>query len=155
MLSLLSGIKGYLYAAAAAALIVGGLWAYHWAYDRGANAVKAADAKALAVQIAKDNAAIIAAEHVNDTEIASLQAYVDSHPVQPVQLCLNTPNIGPVPSTGHSNPSPAPGPVQPVSPGNSGVRPGVGPDISSLLSLLAERADQLSAELRDYQSVVR
>lgn len=155
MLSILAGVKGYLYAAAAAALIIGALWLHQWSYDRGVNAVKTADAKTLAAQIAKDNAAILAAEHANDAEIASLQAYVDSHPIQPVQLCLNTGGSGPVPSPGSPNTSPAPGPVQPVSPGNSGVRTGPGPDISSLLSLLAERADQLSAELRDYQSVVK
>jgi hypothetical protein len=159
MLALLSSFwdeaRLFIIGAVVAGIIGAGFYYHHKWYDEGAAAVKALDAKALAAQIAKDNLAINAAEHANDTEIAALQNYIASVPVPTVRLCINPNSGSPVPSPSKPHPSAAPAVVQPVPPGNSAVRADVGPDISNLLSLLAERADELSAELREYQVVVK
>lgn len=149
-------IKAILISLAVGALAIGALWLHRSGYDEGANAVKAADAKALAAQIAADNQRVEAASHANDTELAADRAYIAANPVGTVSLCLSPPShpsAVPAPGSVSRSASAAPANVQPVPAGDNQVRPAAGPNIGDLLSLLAERADAVSAQLRDYQSV--
>lgn len=159
MLALLSSFwdsaRLFIIGAVVAGIVGGGFYLHHKWYAEGAAAVKAADAKVLAAQIAKDQLAINSAEHANDAELAKLQSYVTAVPVPPVRLCLNTTHSGAVPSASKPSASAPAAAVLPVSAGDSAVRADVGPDISSLLSALALKADEVSAELREYQSTTK
>jgi hypothetical protein len=86
------------------------------------------------------------AEQAYDKEVA---ASANLPPVQPVRLCVNANSR---PAKGAKQPgnaaSAAAGNIQPVPAGNTSVP---GPDIGPLLDLFAKRADQINAELREYQ----
>lgn len=134
--------------------------------------------KGIAEQVAIDNAATIklqndtkvqtaalkaqadTAEHAHDNELSELAAYRSAHPQQPVRLCLDAAHdrgtILPG-STGidisHEGLGAAGISIQHVPDGDSGIRTGgAGPDIASMLGALAGSADQVSAELREYQA---
>jgi hypothetical protein len=159
-------IKDYIYAGLIVALIAGGVWYHHKVLDEGiaeqvakdttaSNALKAETAK----QTADLEARAVTAEQAYDKERADNQNYIDSHPVQPVRLCLSTaPGRSVVPQAGAIKPGNAssgagPQSVQSVPTGDSSGGGGTaGPDISNLLSLLAAKADTVSAELREFQS---
>lgn len=144
-----------------------GFAAYHRAVlDKGIEEQQAADAKASQVlqQKAAQKTAALAdqadkAEHAHDDELKELAAYRSSHTAQPVRLCLNSDGggVGVPQSAGivvsHAGTGTAGISVQHVSGGNhSGGVGQAGPDISSLLGTLAARADQVSAELREFQA---
>jgi hypothetical protein len=88
------------------------------------------------------------------------QAYEKEHlltvnqPVPVVRVCHNAnsgsvvSNAGPAKS-GNEGASPAAGSVQPMPSGDSSV---AGPDIGGMLSALAQRADEISATLREFQT---
>lgn len=140
---------------AIAVLALVGIWYWHHATYESGIAAEVAIVKAQAV---KDEAALQEkadkAEHKHDQELSDLQHYRDTHIDQPVRLCLSTsvraadsfkPNFEVA--------SPAAPSVQPVSPGDPGLRQGAaGPDINSLLSAFGARADQVSAQLREEQN---
>ena len=164
-LSLLS-IKDYVYLAIITGVIAGGMYWHHKIYDEGiAKQValdKAASAK-LQAETSAETAALQekanAAETTYQQQIAELTAYHAAHPDQPVRLCLDPHASGTgLPQTAAAHPkhagSGSPGtPIQSVSDTNHSSGGGaVGPDISTMLGLLAARADQVSAELREYQS---
>lgn len=136
-------------------LVGGSVWLWHHeTYESGV----AAEVAKVQVQAAKDKATLTAkantAEHSHDTELATLVAYRDSHPEQPVRLCLSsaarvqTPPSQPVRGAGVA-PADA---VQSVSAGDSSGGTGTaGPDISGLLEALAARADEVTAQARELQ----
>lgn len=152
--------------AGVATLIVSALlWYHHHVYETGVAAVRQQDAVALAAARATAEAETTKltqqaeeAAHAHDQELSDLRAYRDSHPVQPVRLCFNANHSEPrVPAAAGSDASHGAAgaraaDVQPVPAGDSGIRPGSGPDISGLLEALAGRADQVSAQLREYQA---
>jgi|SRR5579875_1895680 len=142
------------------------LWYHHHVYTAGIAAQRTADAAARAqleaaaahrTQALEDLAT--QAEHAHDTELAQLRAYRDRHPVESVRLCLDAhggPGSMPEASAAHASDETAGAPaarVQPVPDRDSGVRPGQpGPDVGSLLGALAARADEVSAQLREWQA---
>jgi len=132
--------------------IGGGL---HHIYSNGKKAelaiVTAAAAKDHQAQVAKATTA----EHTHDTELAELQHFRDTHPEQPVRLCLS-PAVRPAAGSsvaGVASGRPSAGSVQPVPAGNSGGGAGgVGPDIGGMLEALAGAADRVSAERRELKA---
>lgn len=135
-------------------LVAGGVWLWHHeAFESG---VKAEVAKVEAQQ-AKTTAQLEArattAEHAHDTELNTLRDYRSTHPEQPVRLCVSTPSVQApaVVAVGRSAIA-APGVIQPVPAGDSGVREQPGPDIGGLLEALAARADEVTAQARELQS---
>ena len=124
---------------------------------------KAADDKATAVLVAttaKQTADLQAratmAEQAYDKEH---QAILDQPSLPAVRLCGNPhPRSTIVSATGATQqgnavPGASSGAVQQVPSGNSSGGAGdAGPDIGNLLSLLAQRADETSAELREFQA---
>lgn len=92
---------------------------------------------------------VIETDHSHDQELSYLRAYRASHPVQPVRLCQPIR----VPIAAPRQPSAATGDLQPVSAGDSQLRPEPGPDISGMLELLSDRADEVSAGLRRRQEL--
>jgi hypothetical protein len=88
------------------------------------------------------------------------QAYEKEHlltvnqPVPVVRVCHNAnsgsvvSNAGPA-KPGNEGAGPAAGSVQPMPSGDSSV---AGPDIGGMLSALAQRADEISATLREFQT---
>jgi hypothetical protein len=149
-------VKDWCYIAAISALLAGGVYLHHEIYESG---VKAEVAK-VEKQAAKETAALqvkaTAAEHSHDAEIADLQAYRTAHPEQSVQLCLNTaapvrPEISA--ESGASGAGSAASGIQQVPARDSGSGQGrAGPDIGGMLELLAARADQVSAQVREFQA---
>jgi hypothetical protein len=149
-------IKAILISVAATALAMGFLWYGHSRYNAGAAAVKAADAAAFAKQVATDTKAVEAASHAQDTELASLRAYVAAHPLPTVSVCSIAASAPAAAakapsSTGPARPGPAP--VQPVPAGNPAVQPDRNSVVLGMLSSLAESADAVSAQLRAHQSL--
>jgi hypothetical protein len=132
----------------------GATYVHHRIYESGVKAEVAKVQKVAAAQTAAAEAKATTAEHAHDTEIANLNAYVAAHPEQPVRLCYDPAAELPPRSTvaRAASPSAAAGNVQPVHGGDSGVRPTAGPDIGGLLNILANRADQISAALREFQA---
>lgn len=155
--------KDWIYGSLIILLIILGLHYHHKVLAEGIAEQKAADDKATAVltaQTAKQTAELQAratmAEQAYDKEH---QAILDQPPVQPVRLCLNSHNSGPVVSKagatnqGNATAGASTAGVQSVPSGDSSGGTGTaGPDISDLLNLLAQRADDTSAELREFQS---
>lgn len=92
---------------------------------------------------------VIETDHTHDQELSDLRAYRASHPVQPVRLC----QPARVPIAAPRQPGAATGDLQPVSAGDSQLRPEPGPDISGMLELLSIRADEVSAGLRRRQEL--
>lgn len=150
--------KDWVYGGIILSLLVGfGLYTVH---ERNLGAAhEVAALKASSDKLTKETAAQTAVlqERATTAEQSYVQeqlagaAYRDAHPVGPVRLCLNT-NSGPiVPKATGQNPGDASastpaGSVQQVPAGNN-----IGPDIGPLLSALAQRADQISATLREFQ----
>ena len=159
-------LKDWLYCGLIAAILAGGFWYHHKLIDEGIAEQQVTDARAsatIAAKTAKETADLQAramtAEQAYDKEHAESQNYRDSHPLAPVRLCLSTPTRGSVvPQAGAANPGnagagTAPANIPNVSSGDNSGRPGTpGPDIESLLSALAQSADQVSAELREFQT---
>jgi hypothetical protein len=92
---------------------------------------------------------VIETDHSHDQELADLRAYRAAHPVQPVRVCQSAG----VPIAAPRQSSAASADVQPMPGPDPGLRPEAGPDIGSLLGLLALRADEVSATLRRRQAL--
>ena len=143
-------IKPYAKLLEVVAIAIAALWAFHairqGGYDSAmAEVAKRDDISAKAHQIELDKAG-----HAHDAELADLARYVSDHPVS-VRLCPVGPvQVTPAPGAGSGT---ATGNIQPVSAGNPAERTGERPDIGPLLNLLAVRADETSADLREQQSV--
>lgn len=137
-------------------LVGGAVWLWHHeTFESGV----AAEVAKIQTQAAKDTATLTAkatsAEHSHDTELATLIAYRDSHPEQPVRLCLS-PDAASVQAAAVKSVSggsvASASAIQSVPAGNSGSGAGTpGPDISGLLESLAARADQITAQARELQ----
>ena len=149
-----------------AAGAVGAFWIYHHhVYVEGIHAQQVADQRASAKVVAQARAETKAAQaQANAAHDAYLQEISHEaltaarHPLPAVRLCLDAYAGGPsVPEAGAAHPGNASGStpsgrVSQVPGANRPVRPRTGPDIAGLLELLAGRADQVSAVLREYQA---
>jgi hypothetical protein len=149
------------------AAVAGGIW--YWqhhliaegiAQQKGADAIELQKLKTENDKKSADlQARATTAENARDKEVQDNADFRSTHPMQPVRLCLST-NQGhsAVPqTTGQNSGDVAAGAssanVSTLPGGNSSGGPGAtGPDISSLLSLLAEKADNVSSTLREFQS---
>ncbi len=151
---------------AVAAGAVGAFWIYHHhVYVEGIHAQQVADQKASAKAIAKARAETKAAEATAQAahdaylnEVAHEQVLAARHPLPAVRLCLDAYGSGSSVSqtgtahAGNASSSAAARGVPQMPGTNHPVRARRGPDISRLLELLANRADQVSAVLREYQA---
>jgi hypothetical protein len=158
--------KDWLYVGAIVAFLIGGVYAHHHILAEGIAEQRAADAKATAritqateQKTAELQARAAMAEKAYDKEQADNAAYRSSHPPEPVRLCLTGhPSSSVVPEagakvSGNADPGASASDLQPMPSGDpSGGAGRAGPDIASLLSALGARADQVSAELREYQA---
>jgi len=158
--------KDWLYCGAIVAILAGGVWYHHKVFDEGiANqiAVDARASKELKADTAKKTAELqvraTTAEQAYDKEHADNQNYRDSHPIEPIRLCLSaTASYTLVPTSGaahagNESASAAAQNVHDLPSGNSSSGTGTaGPDISTLLGLLAAKGDDVSAELREFQN---
>lgn len=155
-------VKDWLYGGLIVLLIVCGIHVHHKLIAEGIAEQKAADDKAVAAltqQTAKQTAELQAKATMAEQAYAKeLQSLNDQPSLQPVRLCLDSHSRGPVLSKGGAQvggnqaAGASPGDVLSMPAGDSGGGDGAGPDISSLLGLLASRADELSAELREDQA---
>lgn len=156
---------------AVAALAVAGIMAlgyaywHHHIYTAGIAAQQHADAVASAKAIGEARAQTIAAQNAANAaeeayrdEITRVQADSAQHPIGPVRLCIDAhigragvPEAGPA-ITGNAAAGAPAGSVPGVPAGDPGVRPGAGNDISGLLGAWAQKADSLSATIREFQS---
>lgn len=146
--------------------VAGGVWLYHiHVYNLGIKAQQAADqavsAKAMAQAAVATQAAQDAANRAEESyreEIARNAATAAARPLPPVRLCIDAHiGSGSVSKTGAAYPgnasaSAAPRSVQSLPVGDPSLRPRAGHDISSLLGAWADKADQVSAALREFQS---
>jgi hypothetical protein len=164
LLALIS-VKDWIYIGVIGLLIGGGLWYHHKVYEEGIAKQVAADKVASAkieAQAVAQTAALQqkadTAEQAHAKEIADLNAQLASAPIEPVRLCVTHYSGGGLPQAGAAPAKPqsasaAPAAVQQMPEGNhSGGGGAAGPDISSMLSLLAFQADSVSSELRELQS---
>ena len=149
-----------------AAGAVGAFWIYHHhVYVEGIHAQQVADQRASAKLVAKARAETKAAQaQANAAHDAYLQEVSHEaiaaarHPLPAVRLCINAHDSGSGLSQassshpGNAGASAATGGVSALPGANHPVRSRRGPDISGLLELLAGRADQVSAVLREYQA---
>jgi hypothetical protein len=155
-------LKDWLYGGAIVLLIVLGLHYHHKVLAEGIAEQKAADAKATLVltqETAKQTAELqtraTMAEQAYDKEHQSI---LSQPSLPPVRLCGNAHNSGSLlPKAGavvqgNAGTGAAPGDLQPVPSGDSSVGDGQNPDLAGLLGILAQRADEVSAELREYQA---
>ncbi len=151
-------------------LVAGGavtaFWIYHHhVYVEGIHAQQVADKRASAVVLARAAAQTKAAQVQADEahaayleEINHEAASAARRPFGPVRLCLDSNDSGSGVSQagaahpGNAGPGAPAGRVSQVPGANRPVRPRTGPDIAGLLELLAGRADQVSAVLREYQA---
>lgn len=149
------------------AAVAGGIfyWQHHL-IDEGINRQKAADdaaSKPLIQQAKAETQALkvkaTMAEQTHAKELADLQNYHDSHPEQPVRLCLNTHDSGTsvrpagAQNGGNQSTGATAAGIQPVPDGNSSSGQGAaGPDIEPMLAAFATAADKVSAELREIQN---
>lgn len=144
-------------------LAVGGAWLL--GSEHGASAVRLADASALAKATAKANAETAAlnsqlqdALNAKAKSDAALAAYNAANPVKPVRLCLPSGSAMPGAQTAArsaDSATAAPGVVQQVPTGDSGLRAGAGPDVSGLLVALADKADEVSDQLGELEIAVK
>jgi hypothetical protein len=155
--------KDWVYGGLIVAILIGGTWYHHKLITEGVEKQKAADAierKNLEADTAKLTAQLQArattAEQAYDKEH---NANLEFKPTNPVRLCIATNGSGKIlPKTGGTNPGnestgAATANVPEVPSGNtSGGSGTAGPDISGMLSILATRADDVSAVLREFQS---
>jgi hypothetical protein len=165
MLASLIPIKDYLWAGLVVALLISfGVYTVHERHAGAAHelaALKASTDK-LKAETAKQTAALQAkatmAEQAYEKEQLQNANYQRTNPIQPVRLCLDSGSRAVVPKAGAANvgnagASTAANVLQPVPAGNTGSGPGrSGPDISSMLAALGAAADDVSANLREYQS---
>jgi type II secretory pathway pseudopilin PulG len=114
-----------------------------------ADAVAAKKTQELAAQAAQ-------AQEAYANEHQSLVDYVNLNPVGAVRLCEPS---GAVSGSNSSRTKPrtqgtaaSPGDVQQVPPGDNSVRAIPGPDIGQLLSILANKADDVTAKARESES---
>ena len=154
--------KDWLYGGLIVVLILLGFHVHNKLIAEGIAKQKAADDAAMAVLVAnttKQTAELQAkatmSEQAYDKEINT----VDNLPAPSVRLCVYPHASGSVVSqTGAAQPgaksaSTIAGGIQQVPPGNnSGGQPTAGPDLGGMLSLLAQRADETSAALREFQT---
>lgn len=155
--------KDWVYIGIIAALFAAGAYERNHLIDEG-KAHEAAALKLSSDKLQKQTAAQTAdlqakatmAEQAYEKERA---ASLNLPPVQPVRLCNSAPSRNSVVSqaTGQKPGDASAGTgttaIQSVSSGNSSSgQSTAGPDISSLLGLLAARGDQVSATLREYQN---
>ena len=151
----------------AIAAVAGGIWYWqHARFEQGIATQQAADAaqrQQLEADTIKKTAELqtkaTLAEQAYDKERNDNAAYIGGHPIQPVRLCIAADNSRPiVPAAGAShsgNESPRSGAaaIQPLPSGDSGGGSrAAAPDIGNLLELLAARADDVSASLREFQN---
>ena len=155
--------KDWLYGGLIILLIVFGIHEHHKILAEGIAEQKTADDKATAVLVAasaKQTAELQAkatmAEQAYDKEH---QAILDQPSVGSVRLCVNSHPSGSIvrqasgSKPGDASAGATASTVQSVSSGDSSSGTGAaGPDIGNLLGLLAQRADQVSAELREDQA---
>jgi hypothetical protein len=159
--------KDKVYGLLIAAILIGGVWYHHKLITEGVAEQKASDDAASATIVAntvKQTAELqtkaTMAEQAYDKEQSENAAYRSAHPDEPVRLCLGASNAGNrivsqagVTKPGNANSGTAAANVSSVPSANSSGGGGAaGPDISILLSLLAAKADDVSAELREFQS---
>ena len=149
-----------------AAGAVGAFWIYHHhVYVEGIHAQQVADQRASAKVVAEARAETKAAQAEADSahaaylqEMSHEALTAAHHPLPAVRLCLDSNSGGSgVPEGGaaHSrdaHPGTSTGPIRAVHGGSGRVRGGSGPNLAGLLGALARRADQVSAELREYQT---
>lgn len=143
-----------------------GIWYWqHHLIAEGVAKQQAADTVAsdkLKAKTARDTANLLAkatiAEQAYDKERADNQSYRDSHPLQPVRLCISTAvgralvSAASQPHPGNEGAGAATSNLHDLPSGNSsGGASAAGPDISALLGLLASKGDSVSAELREFQ----
>lgn len=157
LLSLLLKSRWFWELAGAGAIVAALLFWHHAAIDKGIAEQKAADDKASAALVAQTQQETAAlqtkADEAQESYEAEISALRNQPPVGAVRLCVNPHGRGsgmPETSTsdaGNANPGTSAGVVQPVPAGDS-----QGPDIGNLLGILALRADEVSAELREYQN---
>ena len=159
-------LKDWIYCGLIVLLILGGFWYHHKILAEGIAKQQIADDRASAILTAQTikrttelQIRATTAEQAYDKEIADGQAYRDSIKQRPIRLCLDShPSGGLVPQAGAT----LPGNVDPrtgaqhipdLPPGDSSDRAGTADStIAALLLLLADRGDQVSAELREFQS---
>lgn len=145
---------------AVAAIIAGMLWYRHSLIAEGEQHIKDADAKAVAAQIIHNTeietrAKTLAeqAGHAHDQELTDLRAYRDSHPLGPMFVSNGASHRCPVPAatTAHPRDVETITSAQSVLSVSAGNTESSAIDISGMLEALAGRADQLSAQLREWQ----
>lgn len=158
-------IKDFIYIGAILAIIASGAWYRHKLIAEGVAKQQAIDSAASAKLIAKTaeqtaelQARASQAEQAFDKERNDNQNYRDSHPIEPVRLCLSTVSRIIVSQdgaahAGDAKAGAASAGIQSMPDGNSssGARR-VGPDIEPMLSALGAAADQVSAVLREFQA---
>ncbi|MGH9724567.1 MAG: hypothetical protein ACRD41_05825 [Candidatus Acidiferrales bacterium] len=144
-------------------LVAGFAYYHHRVYETGITAQQQADTKASAKVEAQAKAQTIAAQNAANAAEEAYRAEINrlaaaQQPIQPVFLCDNAHagNSG-VPGAGAAEPrnarsSAGAGSVPRVSDRDSGLRPRAGNDISGLLGAWAQKADALSATIREFQS---
>jgi len=116
-------------------------------------ALKASSDKLIA-QTAKQTADLQARANMAEQAYEKEHLLVVNQPVPVVRVCHNAnsgsvvSNAGPA-KPGNEGAGPAAGSVQPMPSGDSSV---AGPDIGGMLSALAQRADEISATLREFQT---
>ena len=135
------------------AILAAGAWFVWWhhghvEYEAGIAAQRAADSSSLATYTKARDAQLASAEASYHAEIDRLRLHPISLPV--VRLCINMPS-GAGPGKGTSGPPGAgtgSADIRNVPAGDRPIRRVPNPDISSLLGLLAGRADDTAAQLR-------
>jgi hypothetical protein len=150
----------------AIAIIVGFvLWYRHELLEEGIGRQRATDKVAYDAQLKQANLLTAAAQATADlargnyaTEITSSDRYRLDHPVGAVSLCdaAPSPGAGTVSQArgglaGNAVGRAGAGPVLAVPAGGTAVESQRSRDIGPLLNLLAGRADQVSAQLREFQ----
>jgi len=147
--------KDLVYGAAIICLITLGLYERHHLIAEGQQHELAAlklSSDRLQKQTAAETANLQAKATMAEQAYDKEHALIANQPPLSVRLC-NSPHSGSVvpkagpAKPGDAAPSAAAGNVQPLPSGDSS-----GPDIGPLLSLLAQRADEVSATLREFQS---
>ena len=158
--------KDWVYGGLIVAILAGGMWYHHKLITEGVAEQKTADTIAsdkLQAEAAKETADLqtkaTMAEQSYEKEAAANADYRSIHPDQPVRLCISTITRGGIVSSigsahsGNESTGAAAANVPKVPDGNSSSGAGTaGPDIGGLLGLLAVKADDVSAELREFQS---
>jgi hypothetical protein len=134
---------------------LGVFWVLHSRFEAGIAAQKQADSVAAAAQLQEAENRAHTAELSYAKEHQANLDFMRDHPIGDVRLCVTT--VAKLPaSPSHAGNAKAGAPaadVQTVPGGDSGGGPrAAGPNIGDLLSLLADRADDVSGVLREYQS---